>query len=58
MDIYERNKIADAFNSKTFTPDEYIIREGEIGETFYILEKGKAYASKTFEPGMQILASF
>jgi cAMP-dependent protein kinase regulator len=42
MDAYERSKLADAFIEESFKPGEFIIREGEEGETFYMIETGDA----------------
>ena len=39
---YERSKIADALETKKYPPGTEIIREGDIGESFYILESGEA----------------
>ena len=46
MDDYERNQLADALQRKYFNEGEYIVREGEKGDTFYFLEEGKAIATK------------
>ncbi len=51
MDAYERNKLADAIHEKWFQPGEFLIREGEEGEQFYIVMHGTAIATKTLEPG-------
>ncbi|TPP67056.1 cGMP-dependent protein kinase isozyme 1 [Fasciola gigantica] len=34
------HKLADVLESIYYGPDEYIIREGEIGETFFIIQSG------------------
>lgn len=51
MDPYERSRLADAFRSVSFMEGEYVIREGEWGELFYIIEEGTAIATKTLTPG-------
>lgn len=51
MDHYERSKLADAIKEEKYNPDEYIIREGEPGNVFYIISEGEAIATKTLEPG-------
>lgn len=51
MDAYEIGQIADALRTATFQADDIIIREGEYGDIFYIVEEGEAYATKTIEPG-------
>lgn len=41
---YERSKIADALDTKTFEQGDVIIRRGDIGDNFYLLESGTAEA--------------
>ncbi len=53
MDNYERGKLSDSLKTMTFNKGDYIITEGEKGDVFYILERGKAIATKTVEPGNQ-----
>ncbi|VUC36905.1 unnamed protein product [Clonostachys rosea] len=43
---YERSKIADALETQKFAPGELIIKEGDPGHAFYILESGEADAYK------------
>lgn len=43
---YERSKIADALETKKFPPGTTIIKEGDVGESFYILESGEAEVYK------------
>lgn len=47
----ERAKVADALQTHTFTPDETIIREGDPGDNFYIMESGTADVYKNGEHG-------
>jgi cAMP-dependent protein kinase regulator len=42
LDLYERSKIADALETKTYTPGTTIIQEGDPGEAFFIMESGEA----------------
>lgn len=42
----ERAKIADVLESKTFVEGEDVIREGEAGEEFFLIESGDAVALK------------
>jgi cAMP-dependent protein kinase regulator len=51
MDEYERSKLADAFKEEWYQPDQFVIREGEEGNTFYLIMSGEAIATKTLEPG-------
>jgi cAMP-dependent protein kinase regulator len=43
---YERSKIADALETKKYPPGTTIIQEGDVGESFYILESGDAEVYK------------
>ena len=47
LKTYERAKIADALESVKFTPGSTIIREGDRGDAFYLLESGEANAFKS-----------
>ncbi|KAH0536741.1 hypothetical protein FGG08_006413 [Glutinoglossum americanum] len=42
LDLYERSKIADALETKSFAPGTTIIQEGDLGEAFFIMESGEA----------------
>lgn len=46
LSSYERNKLADALHTETFEPGTEIVKEGEQGESFYIIESGDAQISK------------
>ncbi|EMC92480.1 hypothetical protein BAUCODRAFT_116124 [Baudoinia panamericana UAMH 10762] len=46
---YERSKIADALETTKFPAGTTIIREGDVGDKFYILESGQAEARKRGE---------
>ncbi|KAJ9624918.1 hypothetical protein H2203_004868 [Taxawa tesnikishii (nom. ined.)] len=43
---YERSKIADALETKKYPANTEIIKEGDIGDNFYILESGAAAVYK------------
>lgn len=43
---YERSKIADALETQKFAPGDIIIKEGDPGSSFYLLESGEADAYK------------
>jgi cAMP-dependent protein kinase regulator len=43
---YERSKIADALETKKYPPGTTIIQEGDVGESFFILESGDAEVYK------------
>jgi hypothetical protein len=55
MDQYELTQISDALKTSTFNSGDYVIKEGEMGDIFYIIEEGEAIATKTFEPGMFLI---
>jgi cAMP-dependent protein kinase regulator len=43
---YERSKIADALDTQKYPKGTTIIKEGDAGEAFYLLESGEAEAFK------------
>lgn len=43
---YERSKLADALNTKTFQSGENVVTEGEAGDNFYFIENGTAEVIK------------
>ena len=51
IDSYELGQICDSLKDGHYKKDDYIIREGELGDVFYILEEGTCVATKTLEPG-------
>ena len=42
LESYERQKIADALEAAMFEQGEDIIRQGDVGEMFYLVESGEA----------------
>lgn len=42
LNTYERGKICDALQSEFFNPGETVIKEGESGNKFYLVEEGLA----------------
>jgi len=46
MDSYERSKLADTFLEKYYKKGDIIIKQGDKGDYFYILDEGEAYAIK------------
>ena len=46
MDDYKRNKLCDAVKEENFESGQFIIREGEPGNKFYLIMAGEAYATK------------
>ena len=51
IDAYELGQICDAVNSEKANKGDYIIKQGEKGDKFFILDEGEAYAAKVFNPG-------
>jgi cAMP-dependent protein kinase regulator len=47
LDTYERNSLCDILTSETYQPGQVIIRQGEQGDKFYLIEEGEAVAIKT-----------
>ncbi|CAD8053208.1 unnamed protein product [Paramecium sonneborni] len=58
MDPYERSHVADAIKSATFQKGDYIIREGEQGDIFYMIEEGNLIATKTLVQGQEPVKVF
>ncbi|MCJ1378019.1 hypothetical protein MMC17_001115 [Xylographa soralifera] len=54
---YERSKIADALETQKFPAGSTIIREGDPGEAFYLLESGGAAVYKR-ETGQKALTTY
>lgn len=51
VDPYELGQICDALKTEKVNAGEKIIAQNEEGDKFYILDDGKAYATKILEPG-------
>ncbi len=49
MDPYERTKLSDVMKIEKHKAGEYIIKQGDEGNTFYIIEEGKAVATKILQ---------
>lgn len=43
---YEREKVCDCITTEDFKKGDYIIREGEEGDKFYLIQEGNAEALK------------
>jgi len=55
----ERSKIADALVSKVYEDGEDVVRQGEMGDTFFFVEEGEAVVTKrvprsTFKIGVSV----
>lgn len=46
LDPYERGQLADCLNTATYNEGDFVIKEGETGSKFYLIESGTAKALK------------
>ncbi|KAK9709566.1 hypothetical protein K7432_008929 [Basidiobolus ranarum] len=53
LEHYERHKIADALESMVFSDDDVVIRQGDVGDSFYIIESGEARVTVIDEDGVE-----
>jgi cAMP-dependent protein kinase regulator len=51
MDPYERSQLADVLKTLKFSPGEVIIKQGDNGDDFFIVEEGNAVATKVIHQG-------
>eukprot|EP01015_Nassula_variabilis_P011504 TRINITY_DN1933_c0_g1_i2.p2 TRINITY_DN1933_c0_g1~~TRINITY_DN1933_c0_g1_i2.p2 ORF type:complete len:255 (+),score=68.22 TRINITY_DN1933_c0_g1_i2:64-828(+) len=51
VDPYERSKIADAAQTLKIKSGDYVVRQGEKGDSFFFIEDGQAYATKVDSSG-------
>ncbi len=51
LSLQQIQRLADLLNEDKFAAGEYIIREGEIGDSFYIILSGTCDCTKVLEPG-------
>lgn len=51
IEPYELSQICDALKSKKYKAGDYIIKQDDMGEEFYIIEDGEAEATKIFHQG-------
>ncbi|KAJ3113752.1 hypothetical protein HK100_001889 [Physocladia obscura] len=49
LEPYERHKIADVLESQVYNDGETVIKQGDVGEQFYIIESGDASVSKVID---------
>ena len=50
MDSYERSILSDAFQEEEYKAGDFIIKMGEVGNKFYLLEEGTLVATKVLDP--------
>lgn len=53
LETYERHKIADALEPVQFDDNDVVIREGDVGDNFYLIESGEAKFYKLLPDGTQ-----
>ncbi|KAJ3201532.1 hypothetical protein HDU67_001236 [Dinochytrium kinnereticum] len=53
LEPYERHKIADALESLVFNDEDTVIRQGDSGDNFYIIEAGEATVTTTDKDGIE-----
>jgi cAMP-dependent protein kinase regulator len=51
MESYERARLAEALKEECYQGGNFIIREGESGQVFYMVLEGELAATKTFAQG-------
>ncbi|KAF9428263.1 hypothetical protein BGZ76_001998, partial [Entomortierella beljakovae] len=51
LEPYERHKIADALESVYFEDGQIVVRQGDQGDNFFIIESGEATVTKCSEDG-------
>lgn len=52
LEPYERHKIADALESVTYNDGEIVIKQGDVGENFYLMESGEATVLQEDDQGV------
>lgn len=55
---YERAKIADALETTSYEAGEHIIKEGDLGDRFFLLEEGEAQATKGAGSSASVLTTY
>lgn len=52
MDTYERSQLCDGLHTQTYKKGDNIIKEGEDGDKFFIVEEGTLKAVKAGAEGI------
>lgn len=52
IDSYERSKLADTLKEERYSQDEFIIREGEQGDSMYFVLEGEVVVTKDMKNGL------
>ncbi|CAG8701698.1 44972_t:CDS:2 [Gigaspora margarita] len=53
LEPYERHKIADALESLYYEDNQLVIKQGDIGNNFYLIESGEARVTKVDDDGIE-----
>ncbi|ORX89261.1 camp-dependent protein kinase regulatory subunit [Basidiobolus meristosporus CBS 931.73] len=53
LEHYERHKIADALESMVFCDGDVVLRQGDVGDSFYIIESGEARVTVIDDDGVE-----
>ncbi|KAH9927159.1 protein kinase A regulatory subunit [Epithele typhae] len=51
----ERSKVADALQSRTFEDGEAVVKQGDVGDTFFFVEEGNAVVTKKTGTGSEVV---
>ena len=58
MDSYDRVQLADGLQSANFVNGELVIRQGDWGDLFYIVEEGNAVAIKEVQGSEEVVLEY
>ena len=58
MDPYERQTISDAFNEEKFLGGDVIIKQGESGNKFYIVDDGQVKVTVSTDSGEKEVTTY
>ena len=58
LDPYERSKLSDALKTKNFKKDDYIIKEGDNANEFFLIMNGEAVATKNIDGEEKIVFEY
>lgn len=53
LEPYERSKLCDCLETETFKKGEFVIKQGQDGDKFYLIQEGTADAVQTNEAGVE-----
>eukprot|EP00698_Gefionella_okellyi_P006725 TRINITY_DN160_c0_g1_i2.p1 TRINITY_DN160_c0_g1~~TRINITY_DN160_c0_g1_i2.p1 ORF type:complete len:1135 (+),score=246.60 TRINITY_DN160_c0_g1_i2:490-3405(+) len=47
MEAYDRSRLTEAFESREYADGEFVVKQGEKGDAFYVIEAGEAVVMKS-----------